>query len=128
MSPFPSQTLHFHELFSLKIQRCSDLVHQNTGYKILLFYIKSLREEKLPLAWKRSLVILLFKSGTQNSTLNYRPVSLTSVCCKTMERLLASHIMGYLEQNEILSDKQFGFRPGRGTENQLLLVYSEVAK
>ena len=36
--------------------------------------------------------------------------------------------MDYLEQNEILSDKQFGFRQGRGTENHLLLVHSEVAK
>ena len=42
--------------------------------------------------------------------------------------MLASHIMDYFEQNDILSDKQFGFRQGRGTENQLLLVYSEEAK
>ena len=36
--------------------------------------------------------------------------------------------MDYLEQKEILSDKQFGLRQGRGMENQLLLVYSEVAE
>ena len=45
-----------------------------------------------------------------------------------MERLLASHIMNYLEQNKIVSDNQFVFRQGRGTENQLLLVSSEVTK
>ena len=45
-----------------------------------------------------------------------------------MERLLASHIMDYLEQKEILSDKQFIFRKERGTENQKPLAYSEVAK
>ena len=45
-----------------------------------------------------------------------------------MERLLASDIMNYLEHIEILSDNKFGFRQGRVTENQLLLVYSEVAK
>ena len=36
--------------------------------------------------------------------------------------------MNYLEQNEILLDKQFGFRHCRGTKTQLLLVYSEVDK
>ena len=45
-----------------------------------------------------------------------------------MERLLASHIMDSFEQNEIMSDEQFGFQKVRGTENQLLLVYSEEAK
>ena len=77
---------------------------------LLLIYNKLLREEKLPLAWKHSLVIPLFKSGSRNSPLNYRPVSLTFVCCKTKESMMASHIMDYLEQNEILWDKQFGFR------------------
>ena len=45
-----------------------------------------------------------------------------------MERMLASHIMDHLKQNEMLSDKHFGFGQGRGTENQLVLVYSEEAK
>ena len=45
-----------------------------------------------------------------------------------MERLLVSHIMSYLEQKEILLDKQFGFQQGRGTGKQILLVYSEVAQ
>ena len=45
-----------------------------------------------------------------------------------MVRLLASHIMDCFEQNEVLSDKQFGFEQGRGTENLLLLVYSKVIK
>ena len=45
-----------------------------------------------------------------------------------MERLLSSQIMEYLEKNEILSDKRFGFWQSRGKDNQLLLVYSEVAR
>ena len=36
--------------------------------------------------------------------------------------------MDYLEQNEILSDMQFGLQQGRGTEHQMLPVYNEVAK
>ena len=60
--------------------------------------------------------------------LNYRPVSLTSVPCKAMERLVVKHITDYLEANNILSDFQFGFRAGRSTEDQLLLMYGKVAQ
>ena len=64
--------------------------------------------------------------GTKFEPLNYRPVSLTSVCCKIMERLIHKHVVDYLDDNGLLSDKQFGFRKGRSTEDQLLLTYSSV--
>ena len=62
---------------------------------------------------------------------NYRPISLTSVCCKTVERLVCSHITKYLEENHLLSDHQFGFRSGLSTIDQLfyiVLVYKEESK
>ena len=82
----------------------------------------------LPALWKWSVVVPLFKSGSRCSPSNYRPISLTSVCCKTLERLIATHIMDFLEENQLLSNRQFGFRRGRSTEDQLLLVYSEVVR
>ena len=44
-----------------------------------------------------------------------------------MERLLASHIVEYLEYNSLLSDNQFGFRKGHSTENQLLPTYECIS-
>jgi len=37
---------------------------------------------------------------------NYRHVSPTSVCCKMMESLIRDHIMRYLLENELLSNRQ----------------------
>ena len=42
---------------------------------------------------------------------NYHPISLTSVVCKTMEHILVSQIMKHLEDQNILSENQFGFTP-----------------
>ena len=42
--------------------------------------------------------------------------------------LLTKFIMNYLDDNHILADQQFGFRSGRGTVDQLLLVYNDIAK
>ena len=70
----------------------------------------------------------LFKACARFNPLNYRPLSLTSVCCKVLERIIREHSQGYMEEHWLLSDRQFGFRAGRGTEDQLLLMYGKVVK
>ena len=60
--------------------------------------------------------------------LNYRPISLNSVCSKVMERVVVKKLMKFLDDNCILSVEQYGFRPGRSVEDQLLVTYSEVSK
>ena len=41
---------------------------------------------KIPSAWKRAIVTPIFKKGVSSNPANYRPVSLTSVFGKAMER------------------------------------------
>ena len=45
-----------------------------------------------------------------------------------MEKVVVKCLREYLEANSILSRNQFGFRPGRSTMEQLLLVYDNVAE
>ena len=72
-------------------------------------------------------MIPFFKTKSKYDPGNYRPVSLTSVYCMTMERVLVSELVSYLELNGLLFERQFGFHKSRSAEDQLLLVYSEVA-
>ena len=106
------------------LRSCAGLL----AYPLTLLFERSLRSSDIPSPWKWSVVVPLFKSGSRSSPTNYRPVSLTSVCCKTMERVVAEKIWDYLEDNNLLSSRQFGFRSSRGTVEQLLLVYCDVAK
>ena len=48
----------------------------------------SLKERVVPFEWKEANLIPLFKKGSRNKSDNYRPVSLTSVICKLLERLI----------------------------------------
>ena len=48
----------------------------------------SLEEGVVPLEWKETNIIPLFKKGLRNKSENYRPMSLTSVICKLLERQL----------------------------------------
>lgn len=86
----------------------------------------SLSEARLPLIWKTSIVIPIYKKGSHYDPLNYRPISLTSVVCKCLERIIVKHLNSYLESHDILSNHQFGFRSGRSTQDQLLLVYDSI--
>ena len=77
----------------------------------------------LPKVWLQFVVVPLFKSKSKYNHSNYRSVSLTSVCCKTMEMVMASELVMYRESKGLLLDRQFGFRKQRSTEDQMLLVY-----
>ena len=97
------------------------------AYPMLLIYRKSLDTGELPSAWTHALVSALFKAAPRHNPLNYRPLSLTAVTCKAFERIIYAHTYPYLEANGLLSGKQFGFRPNRSTEDQLLLMYGGVS-
>ena len=99
---------------------------QVLAYPLFLIFRHSIRESKLHGLWKSSLVTPIYKKGSRYDTLNYRPISLTSVPCKCLERIICQQLTAYLEDNSILTDHQFGFRAGRSTMDQLLLVYNDV--
>ena len=60
--------------------------------------------------WKSANVTAFHKKGNRQEPGNYRPISFTSVICKTMERLIKSKIITHLEGNNLISDSQRGFR------------------
>ena len=69
----------------------------------------------------------IFKKGDRTTPANYRPISLTSICCKTLEHIVHSQVMKHLEQHKILSDQQHGFRKRRSCESQLVLTMQDLA-
>ena len=57
---------------------------------------------------------------------NYRPISLTSVCCKTLEYIICKHMLNHLENNKIISPLQHGFCNGHSCESQLILAMHDI--
>ncbi len=79
----------------------------------------------MPKSWKIGNITALFKKGEITNPGNYRPVSLTSVICKLMEKLVRAEIVDHMDRNKLFSSKQFGFLSGRSTTIQLLKVMDE---
>ena len=88
----------------------------------------SLKQGKVPHQWKNALVTPIFKKGNKHDAANYRPVSLTSVCCKLLEHIVAKSVMEHLDVNNILSDSQHGFRAKRSCETQLVTFIDELQR
>ena len=85
-----------------------------------IIFKKSLDAGRLPSDWTRANVSPIFKKGTRTQPLNYRPVSLTSVPCKILEKLVKEVIVEHLKDNQILSQQQHGFRAKMSCLTQLL--------
>ena len=55
---------------------------EQTSTPLAHVFNMSLQEGIVPLEWKEANIIPLFKKGSRNKSVNYRPVSLTSVICR----------------------------------------------
>ena len=82
----------------------------------------------LPKDWKKAFVSPIYKKGARNIAENYRPISLTSVVCKLMEKFIKDAVLNHLIENKLLSKKQFGFVCGRSTVTQLLNYVDKCAE
>lgn len=86
----------------------------------------SLSQGKIPMDWKRANIVPIFKGGSKEDPLNYRPVSLTSVVAKLCEKIIKDRWIKHLESNRIVTNRQFGFREGRSCVTNLISFYSRV--
>ena len=60
-------------------------------------------------------VIPVFKSGNTHLCSNYRPISILSQLNKIFEKVLHARVYSYLQEFNLLSPHQYGFRPQSST-------------
>ncbi len=94
---------------------------------LTIIFQRSIDSGQVPSDWTKANVAPVFKKGEKYKCSNYRPISLTSICCKLMEHIIASHIMNHLDLHNILYHLQHGFRPNRSCETQLIQLYHDLA-
>jgi len=51
---------------------------------------------KIPDVWRHGIITPVFISGIASDPGNYRPIALTSVYCKLMERVISAEILPYI--------------------------------
>ena len=82
----------------------------------------------LPKDWVCANVVPVYKRGDKQVPNNYRPISLTSIVIKTMERIIHSKLVLSLEAHHLISAHQYGFRKGFSTSHLLLESVQDWAR
>jgi hypothetical protein len=82
----------------------------------------------VPSDWRNDNVSPVFKKGEKYKAENYRPISLTCICCKLLEHIITSHIMKHADRLNILYPLQHGFRSKRSCETQLIEFVDDITK
>lgn len=88
----------------------------------------SISQGSLPEQWKTANVTPLFKKGEKTKPNNYRPVSLTSVPCKLLERLIRDAMFEFLDENEAITSCQHGFVSKRSCVTNLVELLEQWTK
>jgi len=74
----------------------------------------------IPPEWKHAVITPVFKKGLSSSVSNYRPISLTCVTSKIMERIISDQMHSYVLSNGLINEAQHGFLRGLSTTTNLL--------
>ena len=53
-----------------------------------------------------------YKTGSKLNAENYRPISVTSICCRAMEKIVRDKLVEHLEANNLFQPEQHGFGKG----------------
>ena len=95
---------------------------------LTFIYNKSLSSSTIPDDWRTANVTPIFKKGERYLPSNYRPISLTCICCKIQEHIIVSNIMAHLDKHSILYRWQYGFRAKHSTDTQLTTFVHELSQ
>ena len=80
----------------------------------------------IPEGWKEATITPLYKDGDKNSAANYRPISILPAVSKIMERVIHQQVHFHLNQHNLLSEAQFGFRKNHSTCTCILKLLDDI--
>ena len=95
---------------------------------LVALYEQCFTDERFPREWKMANLVILLKSPDKVRHLpgSYRPICLLPIMGKVLERMMVARLDAHMRDVEV-SQSQFGFTPGKSTEDAWRLVSHRVA-
>ena len=93
---------------------------------LMIIYRNCITNGYFPLAWKKANVIPIHKKDSKLEAKNYRPISLLPIFGKIFEKLIFDNLYEYIFKNNLITDRQSGFRKGDSTIKQLVSITHDI--
>ena len=68
----------------------------------------------------------IYKGGDKENTVNYRPISVLPCFSKILKRIMYNRLYLYLNENNLLYNKQFGFKQGHSTDHAIVQLTDRI--
>ena len=79
----------------------------------------------IPSDWTRGIILPIYKNkGSKRDPTNYRPITLLSCLGKLLTSILNKRLYKYLDENNLLSETQSGFRKEYSTIDNIFALYA----
>ena len=99
----------------------ADVLPPYLAYLVEYMFTQGIFPDELKIAK----VIPIYKTGSNQSVENYRPISLLSLFSKVIEKLIKSRLISFLNKNQNLYERQSGFREKHTTIFPLIDVVTQ---
>ncbi|CAI2727681.1 unnamed protein product [Schistosoma spindalis] len=80
---------------------------------LLKLFTLSMETGSYPYCWKTAYIIPRYKSGDKTDMNNYRPINITPVISRIMEKIVSDELSNYLLAGNFINDTQHGFLKNR---------------
>lgn len=120
----PNKAHGFDSISKKMIQICGDSIVR----PLSAIFKNALKSGTFPENWKKGNIVPVHKKSSKQQVNNYRPISLLPIFGKVFEKVIFNNLFNYFQSNNILTDKQSGFRPGDSCVNQLVAITHEIYK
>ena len=107
-------------IFIIKI--CNDFFSYYLSKIINISFITGV----FPQLCKTAKVIPIFKKDDPLNVKNYRPISLLPIFSKIFEKAIYTRMYHYLELNDLIFKRQFGFRANHSTNHALISMTEDI--
>nr|CAH8827471.1 unnamed protein product [Trichobilharzia regenti] len=95
---------------------------------LLKLFSTSLSTGTYPDAWKTTHITPRYKSGSRSSVMSYRPINLTSVISRVLEKIVKSAIFDFLSQEKLITPYQHGFMKSRSCTTCHLQFFDHISQ
>ena len=95
------------------------------AYPLSLLFHSCYNIGTLPREWKLGHIVPIYKKGDKHEVSNYRPISLTCLIMKVLERIIKDELLALT--NGMIKDEQHGFRAERSCATNLVGLCDSLA-